>query len=124
TSIPTKSAAESCSSSQRSDGFEPDMRVTCARRSSGRWRPVVFAHAQLAHRQLVHFERLKTRLLDCYPADGEPAARQPADGNGSEGSRADGKRVDGGGGNGFGSPNDSSRHRWSPPGSWFSPSAG
>src|SRR5262249_55601213 len=82
-----------------------------APRSSGRWRPVVSAHAQLAHRQLVHFERLKTRLLDRYAADGEPADRQRADGNGSERSRADRKRDHAGGGNGFGSANDSTRHR-------------
>src|SRR5262249_53974510 len=57
-------------------------------------------------------------------ADGEPADRQRADGNGSERSRADRKRDHAGGGNGFGSANDSTRHRWSPSGSWFSPSAG
>src|SRR5262249_61707962 len=55
---------------------------------------------------------------------GEPADRQRADGNGSERSRADRKRDHAGGGNGFGSANDSTRHRWSPSGSWFSSSAG
>src|SRR5262245_28581566 len=88
------------------------MRVTCAHRSSGRWRPVVFAHAQLAHRQLVHFERLEARLLDRYAADGKPADRQRADGKRSERGRADRKRDHAGGGNGFGSANDSTRHRW------------
>src|SRR5262249_23646865 len=55
--------------------------------------------------------------------DGEPADRQRADGERSERGRADRKRDHAGGGNGFGSANDSTRHRWSPSGSWFSSSA-
>src|SRR6516165_6735167 len=84
----------------------------CAHRSSGRRRTVVFAHPQLAHRQLVHFERLEARLLDRYAADDEPADRQRPDRDSSERSRADRKRDHAGGGNGFGSADDITRHRW------------
>src|SRR5215813_11935630 len=90
--------------------------VLRARRSSGRWRSVVFAHAQLAHRQVVYFERLEARLLDRYAAERESTDRERPDGNGSERGRADRKRDHAGGGNGFGSADDITRHRWSPSG--------
>src|SRR5262249_27564517 len=78
----------------------------CARRSSRRRRTVVFAHPQLAHRQLVHFERLEARFLDRHAAQ-----REPPDRDRSERSRADRKRDHAGGGNGFGSADDITRHR-------------
>src|SRR5262249_57591588 len=83
----------------------------CARRSSRRRRTVVFAHPQLAHRQLVHFERLEARFLDRHAAQREPPDRQRSDRDSSERSRADRKRDHAGGGNGFGSADDITRHR-------------
>src|SRR5262249_7913838 len=83
-----------------------------AHRSTGRRRTVVFAHPQLAHRQLVHFERLEARFLDRHAAQCEPPDRQRSDRDSSERGRADRKRDHAGGGNGFGSADAITRHRW------------
>jgi len=72
----------------------------------------LFAHPQLAHRQLVDFERLKARFLDRHAAKREPTDRQRPDSYGPERGRADRKRDHAGGGNGFGSADDITRHRW------------
>jgi hypothetical protein len=72
----------------------------------------LFAHPQLAHRQFVHFERLEARLLDRHAAKREPTDRERPDSYGPERGRADRKRDHAGGGNGFGSADEITRHRW------------